>query len=108
MTPKLKYDTHKVYWSLDWRKRNFREDGPCEIHNDGEVFFAHSELNTLFNRRVGPARIWPDGKIVYTNILGLLHRTDGPAIIYPNGVYQYWVNGKHMPAEEFFLKYSVL
>lgn len=98
--------------SIDWYESNsgldtFRKYGPCTIARSGHVFF--SQVNsTTYNRKRGPCIVFSIGYIRYHNAKGEYHRTDGPAIIYADGRKEYYVNGRLIPLDEFFLKYGAM
>lgn len=95
------------WWDNFEIEGTFRENGPCWIAESGEVQFSQLDYSS-YNRKHGPSSIISNGSITYTNMLGVLHRTNGPAKIAADGSKEYWVNGKMMPADTFFLKYGVV
>lgn len=89
------------------RKIKIGSKSPYQISLEGHVAYA-GDNSTFFNRLVGPARIWPNGDLMYVNKHGDFHRTNGPALIWADGTKEFWVNGHEIPGTEFFLKYGVL
>ena len=87
--------------------RTFRTHGPCKITTEGIVFFSQID-NKSCNRKAGPAMILPSGSIGYTNTKGESHRADGPAIRHDDGTTSYYIHGRYMLANEYFLKFGVL
>lgn len=107
---KLSYHPSEIRWfDAGIAQPTFRKKGPCTICDSGEVYFSQLD-KASYNRKVGPAVIYPDGTVTFntarSQILGNLHRTDGPAFIDHNGNKKYVVHGKHLTSVEFFLKYN--
>lgn len=88
--------------------RRYKASGPCVITTTGRVFFSQSIEVPNYRNHCGPIDIHADGFIAYRNIFDESHRINGPAMIYADGSKEYWVSGKQLPADEFFIKYGVL
>lgn len=76
------------------------------IFTCGTVFFSLSGTA----RSKGPNTIRENGYIEYNTLRTNkgLHRTDGPAVILADGRKLYYVNGKKLSKEEFFITYGVI
>lgn len=84
----------------------------CRLIQDADVYFAGADRNTGKNILSGPRIILGNGTIMFTEHCETRfcrnHRTVGPAVIRSNGYKEYWVNGKQIPAFEFFTLYGAL
>lgn len=84
---------------------NYKGGGRYVEPNGYIRFYDHSYQT---HRVSGPAMIWSDGAIIYS-FNGETHREDGMACISTIGVPPgYYIHGKFVSPEEFFLKYGVL
>lgn len=70
----------------------------------GEVLFTNKDHDD--HRLKGPARIFPDGGIVY-KVRRMLHREDGPAIVYGD-IKHYYIKNVSMYESAYFMKYGAL
>lgn len=105
----VKYSfTNSVYWGGVREDSSYRTKGPSWIHANGTVLFEENvDTPGLSRRLVGPAKIYPDGNVLYINHSGI-HRTDGPAIITADGSKMYYIQNVQLSEIEFFSTYGVV